>query len=252
MTQTFNEDVVFNDTALFKDEVTFQDSAKATFKKETIFEDALKIKQDIICDVRAWGAKGDGTTDDTSAIQDAINSLDSQGGIVFLPPGTYLISSALEIKRTDTPASVDHSFVSLIGSGRGATVIKLDSNFSSYALKIYGKNSSMSLVKAVVKDFSIDGNNQSNADGGIMLENARFWTLENIEITKIDNSNAIGVYIKDSFNISCKHCRVAMGTSSACKGDAGYKVYSTAGVNNATGIIFFHSLSLSITMSVMK
>lgn len=50
------------------------------------------------CNVKdpAFGAKGDGTTDDTTAIQTAINSLTS-GGTVFFPVGVYMISAALTI-----------------------------------------------------------------------------------------------------------------------------------------------------------
>jgi len=48
------------------------------------------------CDVRAFGATGDGTTDDTTAIQDAIDSL-TDAGIVFLPEGTYKITSAIQL-----------------------------------------------------------------------------------------------------------------------------------------------------------
>jgi hypothetical protein len=42
--------------------------------------------------VKDFGAKGDGMTDDTQAIQLAINSL-SGGGIVRVPAGTYLLNS---------------------------------------------------------------------------------------------------------------------------------------------------------------
>lgn len=45
--------------------------------------------------VRTWGAKGDGTTDDVTAIQAAIAALPSGGGTLFFPPGTYKISSTL-------------------------------------------------------------------------------------------------------------------------------------------------------------
>lgn len=44
-----------------------------------------------IIDVRRTGAKGDGTTDDTTAIQAALN----MKGHVYLPPGQYVISSTL-------------------------------------------------------------------------------------------------------------------------------------------------------------
>ena len=41
--------------------------------------------------VRNVGAQGNGVHDDTTAIQNAINSLPAAGGTVFLPAGTYLV-----------------------------------------------------------------------------------------------------------------------------------------------------------------
>ena len=46
-------------------------------------------KETILLNVRAFGAKGDGTKDDTAAIQAAIMCC-PKGGTVFLPKGTYL------------------------------------------------------------------------------------------------------------------------------------------------------------------
>ncbi len=44
--------------------------------------------------VREYGAIGDGQTDDTEAIQTALNKLEN-GGVLYLPPGTYRISQTL-------------------------------------------------------------------------------------------------------------------------------------------------------------
>ncbi|MCC8363685.1 right-handed parallel beta-helix repeat-containing protein [Lysobacter sp. A6] len=50
-----------------------------------------------IRNVKNYGAYGDGLHDDTAAIQAAINSLPTTGGIVQIPAGTYLIDVAKKI-----------------------------------------------------------------------------------------------------------------------------------------------------------
>jgi hypothetical protein len=46
--------------------------------------------------VKAYGATGDGTTDDTSAIQAAIDAVDdADGGTIYFPPGVYFVNGAL-------------------------------------------------------------------------------------------------------------------------------------------------------------
>jgi hypothetical protein len=62
-----------------------------------------------------WGAIGDGSNDDTAAIQAAIAAIQTAGsGILYLPAGTYKISSALAV--TNTPIWIQ-------GDGSGQTII---------------------------------------------------------------------------------------------------------------------------------
>ncbi len=53
-----------------------------------------KLIYDIAPTVRQFGAKGDGTTDDTARIQAAINTI-SVGGSLYFPKGTYYIATGL-------------------------------------------------------------------------------------------------------------------------------------------------------------
>ena len=46
-----------------------------------------------------YGAKGDGITDDTTAIQNAVDALPT-GGTLYLPRGTYKITSSINILKT--------------------------------------------------------------------------------------------------------------------------------------------------------
>lgn len=68
---------------------------------------------EIFSNVMSYGAKGDGSTDDTAAIQAAINTTKSTGGTVFLPRGNYILSSPLIL----------YGGVSLLGEGVLATTI---------------------------------------------------------------------------------------------------------------------------------
>ncbi len=47
--------------------------------------------------VKSYGATGDGTTDDTTAIQDTIDAAETAGGgVVFFPAGIYVVGGALQ------------------------------------------------------------------------------------------------------------------------------------------------------------
>lgn len=53
-----------------------------------------------ILNVKDYGAQGDGSTDDTAAIQATIDAVPASGGCVFLPRGAYVISAPLVPKST--------------------------------------------------------------------------------------------------------------------------------------------------------
>jgi len=52
----------------------------------------------LVVNVRDKGAKGDGRTDDTEAIQAAIDEVGGTGGTVLVPQGTYMVD-AVKKKR---------------------------------------------------------------------------------------------------------------------------------------------------------
>jgi hypothetical protein len=52
--------------------------------------------------VMSYGATGNGTTDDTAAIKNAMAAVPANGGTVYFPPGSYLISSTLTVSTTGT------------------------------------------------------------------------------------------------------------------------------------------------------
>lgn len=85
---------------------------------ETI-KDAFASLAGIFYNVKAtaYGAKGDGASDDKTAIDAAIAAADAAGGgIVFFPAGTYRISAPISLKTS----------VTLLGAGSGESVIEID------------------------------------------------------------------------------------------------------------------------------
>lgn len=55
-----------------------------------------------VANVKTFGAKGDGATDDTMAVQAAFNALNGGGGQIRFPPGTYKLSSQIAYTLTQT------------------------------------------------------------------------------------------------------------------------------------------------------
>ena len=68
-------------------------------------------------DVTTYGAVGDGTTDDTPALQAAVKAALAVSGTVYLPHGIYGLTSDLQLLGAGTS-------VTLVGEGQESSVIK--------------------------------------------------------------------------------------------------------------------------------
>lgn len=98
---------------------------------------------DMIYNVKLYGVKGDGSTDDTAAIQSIINTAISTGGTVYFPKGTYKISSTIVINTSNGGKKL-----TVQGAGLGVTIISVKTDID--ALQVNGY-----LIK--VCDLSISG-----------------------------------------------------------------------------------------------
>ena len=76
-----------------------------------------------MANVKDYGAVGDGVHDDTSAIQAALDSLaPGAHAVIYLPAGTYLISSSLSLP------TFPHA---IVGSGRDTSILKATASMSA-------------------------------------------------------------------------------------------------------------------------
>lgn len=67
------------------------------YQDETVTSSAIDPVTNAVYNIKAYGAVGDGTTDDAAAIQSAIDAAELVGGTVTVPTGTYAIASPLTI-----------------------------------------------------------------------------------------------------------------------------------------------------------
>lgn len=133
----------------------------------------IAFKLNDYASVKDFGAVGDGVTDDTAAINSAIENLLENAGVVtntsvskrvflYFPAGVYLISDTLLL----------YPYVSFIGNGVDKTIIRAETGFaSSYLIETcdsegntasnIGSGTGLLPTKIVIQDLSIDTNNQT-------------------------------------------------------------------------------------------
>lgn len=147
--------------------------------------------------VKDFGATGDGSTDDTTAIQEAFNA--GSGRTVYFPAGTYRISSQIVVKTKTT----------LLGDGMNKSIIKLTSGFSASTTAI--RNDVVTGTANVYYDTDIelngltfDGNNNSTRTAELL----GFAKILNLTVKNcgVQNHTYIGLAFTASKNVVVSQC----------------------------------------------
>lgn len=135
----------------------------------------------LVANVRdaAFGAKADGS-DDTAAIQAAINSVSALGGTVYLPPGVYSVTSLNLSSATATFTKT----IRIMGAGRRATKITARTT-GNVLLDLIGSNN------YELENLSISSESVTS-QCGILL--ARSTTSQNCNNNRIVNVHVWGSY----------------------------------------------------------
>lgn len=142
----------------------------------------LALVPAIYTNVKQYGAVGDGSTDDTTAISNANTAVAATGGTLYFPPGTYI-----------TTTQTLNAKVHWRGSGIESTIIKLKNGTNADLLSAqtgsinlsasFGSGSAGSLYNFGIYDLTLDGNKANQSSGtsyplrfygyGYILQNLR-------------------------------------------------------------------------------
>ena len=141
----------------------------------------VQSKLQEVVSVKDFGAVGDGFADDTAAIQNAVNYLNSQGGgQLFFPRGIYITSGVTV-----------YTNIWLVGAGRSITTLKLKNGANQDVIMGYaaydllGTNSGGGVQNVGLFNLTIDGNRANNltSGSGIVLYGEEFY-FENLSVTQ--------------------------------------------------------------------
>ena len=154
----------------------------------------------------AFGAKGDGATDDTAAIQKALSAGLGQHRVIYVPDGTYLISDTLawrDFAKADNNTKGWGPFLQLQGQSRARTIFKLKAGAAGF-----GDADAPKAVIATGSSGSHGGKNYIGGEGNEAFENhLRDFTVD----TGRGNAGAVGVDYQVSNVGALRHVSIRGG-----------------------------------------
>lgn len=184
--------------------------------------------------VTSFNAVGDGTTDDTSAIQAAINSVAGAGGIVWFPTptgGSYRTAAPLDVPPNVTLLMQHGDTLQYTGAAASPNSIKPLSTFAPTTggvLQLRDKQlsgRSTDFVGARLIDVTIDGTGLpagGNVKGVLMTGLVREVTLENVTVRRV-TGNGFECAVNANNNLSPQSLRLR-GCVADNVGAAGFSV----------------------------
>ena len=186
----------------------------------------VQAKLDDFANVRDFGATGDGSTDDTEAINRALNQLycvdasnTQSRRTLYFPAGTYRIIESIVIP----------TYAKLVGEGADCTTIFLDTSSDISTLSAYVARFGDSLQQTGANI----GNNGATAPENIEISSMTFQTIEVTDVFLVED--AAQCYF-DSVNFRGPLTQATIAANLAADNIAGVRFASTSSLicNNIT------------------
>jgi len=174
----------------------------------------LLDKGSMVFNVKAFGAVGDGTTDDTAAIQAAIDAAWAVGGgTVWFPKATYkLATQPIKFYTSAGTPIVAYSNIKLLGAGSilaqtttGVDVIKCRNNAGVGAISVNNSIENLTLTFTGTATNSGHGVNlsQDAASGPVFKR----WSMRNVYVTNCQGSGKYGFNLEGLEASTIERCK---------------------------------------------
>jgi hypothetical protein len=145
--------------------------------------------------VKDHGAKGDGVADDRAAIQTPLKLVPEAGGVVYFPPGDYLVSGALRPNSRTLMYGCHVPRWSGLDNPDSACKIRMSSPFQGPGLIVGGKTT----VQVLLRDLTLVGNGAGTGLHGLRMPDLSpdtvsesSWQLDNVTIAGFSGSGIYG------------------------------------------------------------
>lgn len=196
-------------------------SAQTVTGAKTFNAGKLLDKGEIVFDVKAYGALGDGTTDDTAAIQSAVDAAQAAGGgVVWFPKGTYkLVTNPIKLYSGTTPTITAYQNITLRGVGGSGTGGSQLTQTTTGVDCIKGLNdvaNTAQSINMVIEDIALVWGTATltNSGNGIYLAQQaangpsfQQWVVRNVQAINFQGSGKYGFNFESMITSTIDNCQ---------------------------------------------
>lgn len=155
-------------------------------------------KDAAVLDVTSFGALPNDSSDDTAAIQQALNEEASGNRIIYLPEGTYLVSDQLNWPAGNNSGQA-HKRTILQGQNQDKTIIKLQDNATGYQNPevpkpvVWTGKAPAQRFRNAIRNLTISTGSQNPGAIGMQFIANNQGGLRNVTISSEDGQGVIGL-----------------------------------------------------------